>query len=245
MAIGSRFGPEPRSLRGGTFPQAGLLQPKETRTRSGICESSAGLAYIGADVLGRSGLGRVLFFCCAPERAGRTNNDRAITGAADPRMFLHIFVISTILFARNTQLGISLATVWIPMTGVKRSTRHSWPEALRDSTPCSAVAAPKIARMHGWKPTDFTGRHQRLTLPVHGSTTLPEAGKLFIVKAAARSRERFRFGVSKVTSQNPGLLAEMDRQGTESQPLQWAKPRFFVSRPSSRALSATVKKITE
>ena len=124
------------------------------------------------------------------------------------------------------------------MTGVRRRTRHFWREALRDSMPCSAVAAPMMARTHDWKPTDFTGRRQRLTLPVHGSTTLPEGGKLFIVKAAERSRERFRFDVSKVTSQNPVLLAETDSQETESQPLQWAQPRFSVNRPSTRVLES-------
>jgi hypothetical protein len=50
--------------------------------------------------------------------------------------------------------------------------------------------------MHEWKPTDSTGRHQRVIRPVDGSTTLVKADKLSIVKAVARSREHFPFGVS-------------------------------------------------
>jgi len=53
-----------------------------------------------------------------------------------------------------------------------------------------------MASMHDWKPTDSTGRLQRVIRPVDGSTTLVEVGKLCIVKAVARSREHFRFGVS-------------------------------------------------
>jgi hypothetical protein len=43
---------------------------------------------------------------------------------------------------------------------------------------------------------DSSGRHQRVIRPVDGSTTLVEAGKLSIVKAAARSGKHFPFGVS-------------------------------------------------
>ena len=82
------------------------------------------------------------------------------------------------------------------MTGVKRRTVHFSSEAARDSTPCSAVAVPMMASMHDWEPTDSTGRRQRVIRPVDGSTTLVEAGKLSIVKAVARSREHFPFGVS-------------------------------------------------
>jgi hypothetical protein len=53
-----------------------------------------------------------------------------------------------------------------------------------------------MASMHDWKPTDSTGRRQRVIRLVDGSTTLVEAGKLSIVKAAARSRWQFLFGVS-------------------------------------------------
>ena len=53
-----------------------------------------------------------------------------------------------------------------------------------------------MASMHDWKPTDSTGQHQRLTQPADGSTTLVEVGKLSIVKAVARSRTHFPFGVS-------------------------------------------------
>ena len=82
------------------------------------------------------------------------------------------------------------------MRGVKRRTARSWPEAARDSMPCSAVAAPMMASMHDWKPTDSTGRHQRVIRLVHGSTTLVEVDKLSIVKPAARSGWHFPFGVS-------------------------------------------------
>ncbi len=63
--------------------------------------------------------------------------------------------------------------------------------------PCSAVAAPMMASMPDWKPTDSTGPHQRLMGIPHGSTTLVKEGKLFIVKTAARRRERFPFDASK------------------------------------------------
>jgi len=53
-----------------------------------------------------------------------------------------------------------------------------------------------MAGMHDWKPTDSTGRHQRVIRPVDGSTTLVEVGKLSIVKAPARSGKHFPFGVS-------------------------------------------------
>jgi len=53
-----------------------------------------------------------------------------------------------------------------------------------------------MASMHDWKPTDSIGQHQRVIRPVDGSTTLVEAGKLSIVKAAVRSRGHFPFGVS-------------------------------------------------
>src|SRR5580692_3412690 len=87
--------------------------------------------------------------------------------------------------------SITVESVRIRMKGVKRRTRRSWPEAARDSMPCSAVAVPTMASMHDWKPTDSTGRHRRVIRPVHFSTTLVEAGKLCIVKAVARSRELF------------------------------------------------------
>src|SRR6516164_1234307 len=89
-----------------------------------------------------------------------------------------------------------VASATIRMTKVKRRTRYSWPEAARDSMPCSAVAAPRMVSTHDWKPTDSTGRHRRLTRPADGSTTLFEAGKPSIVKAVARSRTHFPFGVS-------------------------------------------------
>ncbi len=63
------------------------------------------------------------------------------------------------------------------MTGVKRRTRRCWPGAARDSVPCSVVAVPVMASMHDWKPTDSTGRRQRVIRPVDGSTTLVEAGR--------------------------------------------------------------------
>src|SRR5215472_18154634 len=85
----------------------------------------------------------------------------------------------------------------IRMTGVKRRIRRSRPEAAPDSTPCSAVAVPRMASMHDWKPTDSTGRHQRVIRPVDGFTTLLEAGKLSIVKSVARNCEHFPFGVSE------------------------------------------------
>src|ERR1700686_272358 len=91
----------------------------------------------------------------------------------------------------------TVASARIRMTGVKRGTRRFWPEATRDSMPCSAVAVPMMASMHDWKPTDSTGRHQRGIRPLDGSTTLVEAGKLCIVKAVARSTEPFPFGVSR------------------------------------------------
>ena len=68
--------------------------------------------------------------------------------------------------------------------------------AAPDSAPCSAVAVPMMASTHDWKPTDSTGRRQRMIRPVDGSTTLVEADKHSIVKAVARSREHFPFGVS-------------------------------------------------
>ena len=70
------------------------------------------------------------------------------------------------------------------------------PGAARNSAPCSAVAVPMMASTHDWKPTDSAGRRQRMIRPVDGSTTLLEAGKLSIVKAVARSRGHFPFGVS-------------------------------------------------
>ena len=107
----------------------------------------------------------------------------------------------------------TVASARIRMTGVKRRTRRSWPEAARDSMPCSAVAAPMMASMHDWKPTDSTGRHQRVIRPVDGSTTLVEAGKLSIVKAVARSREHFPFGVSGSDDSKPcPASAEIDRR---------------------------------
>ena len=104
------------------------------------------------------------------------------------------------------------------MIGVKRRTRPSWPEAARDSMPCSAVAAPMMASMHDWKPTDSTGRHQRVIRPVDGSTTLVEAGKLSIVKAVARSREHFPFGVSGSDDSKPCPASAETDPGTASQP---------------------------
>ena len=65
--------------------------------------------------------------------------------------------------------------------------------------------------MHDWKPTDSSGRHQRVIRPVDGSTTLVEAGKLSIVKAVARSREHFPFGVSGSDDSSPAS-AEIDRR---------------------------------
>ena len=49
---------------------------------------------------------------------------------------------------------------------------------------------------HGWKPTDSTGRHQRVIRQVDGFTILVEARKVSIAKAAVRSKEHFPFGVS-------------------------------------------------
>src|SRR6266852_6358641 len=86
---------------------------------------------------------------------------------------------------RSTTVG----SARIRMTGVKRRTRRCWPGAARDSVPCSAVAVPMMASTHDWKPTDSTGRRQRVIRPVDGSTTLVKAGELSIVKAVARSRE--------------------------------------------------------
>ena len=51
---------------------------------------------------------------------------------------------------------------------------------------------PMMASMHDWKPTDSTGRHQRVIRPVHGSTTLVKAGKLSIVTSQLSPREHFR-----------------------------------------------------
>ena len=93
-------------------------------------------------------------------------------------------------------LSTTVASARIRMTGVKRRTRRSWPEAARDSRPRSAVAAPMMVSMHDWKPTDSTGRYQRVIRPMDGSTTLVEAGKLSTVKTVARSGEHFPFGVS-------------------------------------------------
>src|SRR5579864_9369034 len=90
----------------------------------------------------------------------------------------------------------TVASARIRLRRVKARTRRCWPEAIQDSMPCSAAAAPPMASMHGWKPTDSTGRHQRVIRALDGSTTLVEAGKLSIVKAAARSSERFPSGVS-------------------------------------------------
>src|ERR1700693_3903275 len=81
--------------------------------------------------------------------------------------------------------SITVESARIRMIRVKRRTRRFWPEATRDSMPCSAVAVPMMASMHDWKPTDSTGRHQRVIRPVDGSTTLAGAGKLCIVKAVA------------------------------------------------------------
>jgi putative endonuclease len=47
-----------------------------------------------------------------------------------------------------------------------------------------------------WKPTDSTGRHQKVIRSVHGSTTLVKAAYLSIVIAVARSRWPFPSGVS-------------------------------------------------
>ena len=74
---------------------------------------------------------------------------------------------------------------------VKRHTRRSWPEAVRDSMLCSAVAALTMASMHDWKLTDSTGRPQSPIQPVDSTSILAEAGKRSIVKAAARSKEHF------------------------------------------------------
>ena len=98
-----------------------------------------------------------------------------------------------------------VASATIRMTKVKRRTRYSCPEAARDSMPCSAVAAPRMASMHDWKPTDSIGRHQRVMRAGDGSTTLVEAGKLSIVKAVARSKVRFPFGASGSDDSTPVL----------------------------------------
>ena len=92
---------------------------------------------------------------------------------------------------RNT-----VASARIRTTEVKRRTRLFWKVAVRDSTACSAAAAPMTASMQDWKPMDSTGRHQRVIRRVDGSTILVEARKLSIVKMVVRSRERFPFGVS-------------------------------------------------
>ena len=71
---------------------------------------------------------------------------------------------------------------------------------------CLAVAAPMMASTHGWRPMDFTGRHQKLMGVTRGSITLVKEGKLSIVKAVARSREHFPFAVSG-TNEYPGLAS--------------------------------------
>ena len=53
-----------------------------------------------------------------------------------------------------------------------------------------------VDSMHDWMRTDFTGRHQSVMQTVDGSTTLVGEGKPSIVKAVARSKEPFPFGVS-------------------------------------------------
>src|SRR5258706_5147312 len=98
------------------------------------------------------------------------------------------------------------ASARMRMTRVRRRIRRSWPEAARDSMPCSAVAAPMMVSMHDWKPTDSIGRHQRVTRPVAGTTTLVKAGKLSIAKPVARSREHFQFGASGSDDTNTGLI---------------------------------------
>ncbi len=92
------------------------------------------------------------------------------------------------------------------MIGVERRTSLSWPEAAQDSVPCSEAVALLKASTRAWEPTDSTGQHQRLTRLVDGSTTLVEAGKLSIVKAVARSRTPFPFGVSGSEDSNLILL---------------------------------------
>src|SRR4029077_5327440 len=66
--------------------------------------------------------------------------------------------------------------------------------------------------MRDWKPTDSTGRHQRLIRPVDGSTTLVEAGRPSIVKAVARSRVHFPFGVSG--SETAGIATNNRQPGS-------------------------------
>src|SRR5215467_7294868 len=95
----------------------------------------------------------------------------------------------------GTWRSTTVALARMRATGVKRRTRRSWPEAVRDSMPYSVVAAPTMVSMRVWKPTDSTGQHQRVMHPVDGSTTLVEADKLSTDKAVARSREDVRFGV--------------------------------------------------
>ena len=89
------------------------------------------------------------------------------------------------------------------MIRVKQLTRRFWPEVARDSIPCSVAAAQMMASLHAWKPTDFIGRHQRIIRQVDGSIILVEADKLSIVKAVARSREHFPFGVSGSDDSKP------------------------------------------
>lgn len=96
-----------------------------------------------------------------------------------------------------------VASARIRTTRANRHTRHSWPEAIRDSMPCSAAAVPMMASTFDWKPTDSTGRQRRLIEPLDGSTTLVKAAKLSTVKTAARSRELFPCGASESNDPRP------------------------------------------
>src|SRR5213594_2503897 len=63
---------------------------------------------------------------------------------------------------------------------------------------------PMIASTRGCKPMDSTGRHQKVSRPVRGSTTLAKAGYRSIATATATSRWQSPCGVSGTD----GLRAE-------------------------------------
>src|SRR5450755_2928486 len=97
----------------------------------------------------------------------------------------------------------TVALVKIPATKVKSHIKPFWLELAQDSMPSSAVAVPLMASMRDWKPTAFTGPHPSPIRPADSFTTLLEAGKLSIVKVAARSKEPFPFVVSGSKDSTP------------------------------------------
>ena len=94
---------------------------------------------------------------------------------------------------QNSTVGLAR----IRVTRVERRTRRYWPGVAQDSMPYSVVDVPRMASMPDWTPTDSTGPGERVTRLVAGSTTLLVGGKRFIVKMAAKRRERFQFGASE------------------------------------------------